>query len=78
MKAQELQEVAINQLVEGDDFLLSYWKGNRTISNWVEFVESDLYYIYFRASKKVAPERTSEAFRKIAHKKVRALFIEEK
>lgn len=78
MKTQELKEVRINELIEGDDFLISYWRGNHTISNWVEFVDWDLYYIYFRVSKKVAPNRDPEVFRKIPLKRLRALFIEEK
>lgn len=72
-----LKEISTDELLVGQDFILSYWKGNHTISNHVEFVDADLYYIYFRASTKIAPNRDPESYRKMAHKKIRALFVEE-
>lgn len=72
-----LKEVLADELSVGQEFILSYWKNNHTISNTVEFVDSDLYYIYFRASTKVAPNRNAESFRKMPFKKIRATFIEE-
>jgi hypothetical protein len=72
-----LKEVLADELSVGQDFILSYWKGNHTISNRVEFVDSDIYYLYFRASKQITPNRDPESFRKMPFKKIRALFTEE-
>jgi hypothetical protein len=72
-----LKEVLADELSVGQDFVLSYWRGNHTISNRVEFVDSDIYYVYFRASKETAPNRDETSYRKMAFKNIRALFIEE-
>lgn len=77
MAVKMLKEVLADDLSVGQEFILSYWKGNHTISNLVEFVESDLYFVYFRASKKVAPNRDETSVRKMALKNIRALFTEE-
>jgi hypothetical protein len=72
-----LKEVLADELSAGQDFILSYWKGNHTISNRVEFVDSDIYFVYFRASKEIAPNRDETSYRKMPYKKIRSLFIEE-
>jgi hypothetical protein len=74
---QTLKEVRVDELKEGQDFILSYWRYRHTISTRVEFVDSDIYFIYFRASKSVAPNRDDTSYSKMAFKDIRALFIEE-